>query len=44
MLFQTSSKEKNEYVNDYETNQNKKKMKRKIKDDFSQKINDTVIC
>jgi predicted DNA-binding protein YlxM (UPF0122 family) len=34
-------KRKNEYINDYETNQNKK-MKRKLKDDFSQTINDTV--
>ncbi len=34
-------KRKNEYLNDYETNQNKK-MKRKMKDNFSQKIEDTV--
>ena len=34
-------KRKNEYINDFETNQSKK-IKRKLKDDFSQTINNTV--
>ncbi|CAF2638441.1 unnamed protein product [Rotaria sp. Silwood2] len=34
-------KRKNEYVNDYECNHNKK-LKRKMKNDLSQKINDNV--
>ena len=34
-------KRKNEYINDYETNLNKK-VKRKVNQDFSQTINDSV--